>query len=185
MVVAVVADVGEGAVAGADAGVDGADDDALAVDVGGQAELGRPVPEASAPSHCGPASVWSCRTSSGATDDDGRVGGDGPGLVGGEDGGDAVDGELVGERHLDVAAGGALEPLDELGLHRLEVGAVLPHRRALRIELLARLGFRRGQPGLAAAVARDRGIGEADEVGGGLRRELGGRGPDRTPARRW
>ncbi len=185
MVVAVVADVSERAVAWADSGVDRADDDALALDVGRKTEIGGGVPQRSGACPLRAAISVQFAYLVGRDRRDGRIGGDRPGFLGREDRREPVDRVLVGERDLDASTGGALEPLDEIGLDGLEVAAIRPGRLALGIELLAGWRFCRREAWLAASVARHRRFDEADQVGGGLRRELGGRGPDRTPARRW
>ena len=165
MVVAVAADVGERRVAGIDPGVDRADDDALAVDVRRQAELVHGVPEG--------VGVLPARARVGLqlallVGRDRRhswISSDGACLVGGEHGRHAVDGVLVGERDVDVATSGALEPLDELGLDLLQVTLVGTCRGAPWIQLLA--GLRRGgcEAGLTTVVAGNGRIDQPDEVG--------------------
>ena len=176
MVVAVVADVGEGGVARVDAGVDRADDDALALDVGRQAELSSGVPQRLGALPLRADVGVQLAYLVGRDRRDGRIGGDRLGLLGREDGREAVDRVLVGEGNLDASTGGPLQPFDELGLDRLEVAAVRPRRRALGIELLAGRRFGRREAGLAAAVARNRRFDQADQVGGGVPRDLGDTG---------
>ena len=168
MVVPVVADIGEGAVPRADAGIDGADHNAFALDVGGQASSGSAFQSGlgANPLRAGIGLELALLVERDRCDR--RISRDLEGLLGRQDGRQAVDGELVGEWNLDGAPDRALQELHELDLRLLEVTDVRACRRAVRLELSAWLGRRRRQAGLLAGVGRHGGVLEANEIGAGL-----------------
>lgn len=163
--VAVVAGLGEGGAARVDTGVDGADDDTLTLVVLRQAQLLDGVPQRVrvAPDRARVRVQLVLLVERDVRD--GGVLGHLRGLGRRQHGGQAVDGELIGERHLDVVPHGAFHAGDEVVLLRLEELGVLPHAGGGRVERAAGPGRGGVQPGDVAGVGGHRGVGEPDQVG--------------------